>query len=113
MFVNIFFTYFVLVSDFIIDNTISVDIRRLFWMLLLLQVFVSLIVYRYLAICHLLRIRMTMRMARVILAGIWLVATTVTVPWAVFYNQGAFVQPHQIIPVCYQVFISLSQLANL
>ncbi|PVD38908.1 hypothetical protein C0Q70_01533 [Pomacea canaliculata] len=67
---------------------------------------------RYLAICHLLRIRMTMRMARVILAGIWLVATTVTVPWAVFYNQGAFVQPHQIIPVCYQTWKSKEEERN-
>nr|KAG5692043.1 hypothetical protein BaRGS_026896 [Batillaria attramentaria] len=56
----------------------------------------------YLAICHVLRIRMTMQMARIILAVVWLVATTVIIPWAVFYQQVPFELPHQVIPVCMQ-----------
>ncbi|KAL8569608.1 hypothetical protein ACOMHN_057175 [Nucella lapillus] len=59
---------------------------------------------RYLAICHVLRIRMTMRMARIILGVVWLVATTIMVPWAIFYQQQTFELPHQSIPICVQAW---------
>ncbi|KAL8563919.1 hypothetical protein ACOMHN_059349 [Nucella lapillus] len=59
---------------------------------------------RYLAICHVLKIRMTMRMARIILGVVWVVATTIMVPWAVFYQQQTFKLPDQSIPICIQAW---------
>ncbi|XP_076454101.1 neuropeptide FF receptor 2-like [Babylonia areolata] len=59
---------------------------------------------RYLAICHVLKVRMTMSMARLILGVVWLVAATIMVPWAVFYQQQTFSLPHQDIPICVQAW---------
>ncbi|KAK7113671.1 hypothetical protein V1264_012919 [Littorina saxatilis] len=43
-------------------------------------------------------------MARIILAAVWLVATTIMVPWAIFYQQQTYRLPNQSIPICVQAW---------
>lgn len=63
---------------------------------------------RYLAICHLLGFRLTTKNARTIIIGIWIFAIAIMSPWAVYYEQNAYMTtPLQTIYVCEQIWPSV------
>lgn len=88
------YAYFMKCTIFDISDTVRVLTRRLC------------LVYRYLAICHVLRFRLTSTKARFIIVVIWVFAASVMAPWAVYYQEEYLSynlsDPPQ--PICHQVW---------
>ncbi|XP_041364327.1 neuropeptide SIFamide receptor-like [Gigantopelta aegis] len=64
---------------------------------------------RFIAICFVLRLKMTMRIARMIIVVIWCVALTIMIPWALYYNQVEYRTSIQVLYVCYQTWPTTGQ----
>ncbi|XP_067671931.1 neuropeptide SIFamide receptor-like isoform X2 [Haliotis asinina] len=57
---------------------------------------------RYLAICYVFKFKMTMRIARMILMVVWILALSIMVPWAVYYTQVDYQTNLQLLYICIQ-----------
>lgn len=59
---------------------------------------------RYIAICFSLQHKMTWKIAKIILAGIWLFSFCLVIPWLLYYQRRKIETGHQVFYFCLQVW---------
>lgn len=71
-----------------------------------LRIFYVFCALRYLAICHVLKFRLTSSKARIVILLIWVFAASLMSPWAIYYRQEhvSFTSTHPPQPICRQVW---------
>lgn len=57
--------------------------------------------FRYLAICHVMEVKLTARKIKYLIIIIWIFSLSIMTPWVVFYTEIDYKENGQIIPVCY------------
>ncbi|WAQ96270.1 SIFAR-like protein [Mya arenaria] len=55
---------------------------------------------RYLAICHYMEVKISKQTCKIILLCIWIVATSITIPWAIYYQIGIYTTNVQTLVLC-------------
>ncbi|XP_060601629.1 neuropeptide SIFamide receptor-like [Ruditapes philippinarum] len=57
---------------------------------------------RYLAICHSMELKISKKACKITIFVIWIVAFTIMIPWAVYFQLGTYKNKYQVFPVCYE-----------
>ncbi|XP_067672374.1 neuropeptide SIFamide receptor-like [Haliotis asinina] len=56
---------------------------------------------RYIAICHVLEFKLTMRSARFTVAVVWTLAASIMIPWIIYYQQIEYRTELQVLYICF------------
>ena len=67
-------------------------------LMLLLQFLIS----RYFAICHTMDFKLSKKACKIIVFCIWIIAATIMIPWAIYYQIGRYPTPIQNLTLCYE-----------
>ncbi|WAQ96269.1 SIFAR-like protein [Mya arenaria] len=55
---------------------------------------------RYLAICHYMGVKISKKTCKIIILCIWIVATSIMIPWAIYYQIGSYTTKVQTLVLC-------------
>jgi len=61
---------------------------------------------RYLAICHVMEVKISRKTCKIIIVCIWVIAFTIMIPWAIYYQIQVYSTNVQNLTLCYETWPS-------